>query len=82
MKRKIEFSNTARKDIEYHRKSGNQAILNKINSLILEISETPFSGTGKPEPLKYDLSGIRTSSWSIWLTTASWIRVWIIPSIK
>jgi toxin YoeB len=56
MKRKIEFSNTARKDIVYHRKSGNQAILNKINSLILEISETPFSGTGKPEPLKYDLS--------------------------
>jgi toxin YoeB len=57
MKRKIEFSDAARKDIEYHRKSGKPAILNKINTLILEISETPFSGTGKPEPLKYDLSG-------------------------
>jgi len=29
----------------------------KIISLITEISENPFSGTGKPEPLKHDLKG-------------------------
>ena len=32
-------------------------ILRKINSLIQEIQRTPFRGKGKPEPLKFDLSG-------------------------
>jgi toxin YoeB len=32
-------------------------ILGKINSLITEISRDPFHGTGKPEPLKGNLSG-------------------------
>jgi toxin YoeB len=29
----------------------------KINSLIKEVLRTPFEGTGKPEPLKNELSG-------------------------
>ena len=29
----------------------------KINDLIKEIERTPFTGTGKPEALKYSLSG-------------------------
>ncbi len=29
----------------------------KINGLIREILREPFSGTGKPEPLKFDLAG-------------------------
>ncbi len=33
-------------------------ILRKINSLIKEIQKTPFKGKGKPEPLKFDLSGL------------------------
>lgn len=33
-------------------------ILKKINELIKDISRTPFEGIGKPEPLKYDLSGL------------------------
>jgi toxin YoeB len=32
-------------------------VLHKINDLIKEIQRTPFEGKGKPEPLKYDLSG-------------------------
>ncbi|MGB3779523.1 MAG: Txe/YoeB family addiction module toxin [Tunicatimonas sp.] len=32
-------------------------ILKKINALIKEIMRTPFEGRGKPEPLKYDLTG-------------------------
>ena len=32
-------------------------ILEKINDLIKEIERTPFTGKGKPEPLKYSLSG-------------------------
>jgi toxin YoeB len=29
----------------------------RIIKLIKEIQKTPFSGTGKPEPLKHELSG-------------------------
>ena len=32
-------------------------IFSKIGSLIKEIARTPFTGTGKPEPLKGNLSG-------------------------
>ena len=32
--------------------------LRKINTLLMEIQRTPFEGTGKPEPLKGDLSGL------------------------
>lgn len=33
-------------------------VLKKLNSLIREIQRTPFEGKGKPEPLKYDLTGL------------------------
>jgi len=33
-------------------------ILKKINGIIKEIQRTPYEGLGKPEPLKYDLSGL------------------------
>lgn len=33
-------------------------MLEKISALIDEMKETPFSGTGKPEPLKHHLAGI------------------------
>jgi len=32
-------------------------MLRKINELIKDIKRNPFEGKGKPEPLKYDLSG-------------------------
>ncbi|NEQ69226.1 MAG: Txe/YoeB family addiction module toxin [Symploca sp. SIO2D2] len=32
-------------------------ILKRINLLIQDIKRSPFEGIGKPEPLKYDLSG-------------------------
>ena len=44
-------------DIEKHKKAGNKAVLNKILSLLEEIKEHPLTGTGKPEPLKYELTG-------------------------
>ncbi|WP_456386934.1 Txe/YoeB family addiction module toxin [Profundibacter sp.] len=34
-----------------------RAILRKISALIKECQRHPFEGTGKPEPLKGDLSG-------------------------
>lgn len=33
-------------------------ILRKINELIRDIHWNPYEGKGKPEPLKYDLSGL------------------------
>jgi toxin YoeB len=55
---RIDFTKQAQNDIDFHKKSGNKAILKKVLSLIDELSEHPFEGTGKPEALKYELSGL------------------------
>jgi toxin YoeB len=34
-----------------------KTILKRINSLIKDITRTPFEGLGKPEPLKYQYQG-------------------------
>lgn len=34
-----------------------KANIKRINNLIKTIQRTPFEGIGKPEPLKYDLTG-------------------------
>lgn len=34
-----------------------ERMVKKINELIKDIRRTPFEGKGKPEPLKYNLSG-------------------------
>ncbi len=53
----IDFSVKAKADLEFWIKSGNKGILNKIYALIKDIQLHPFEGIGKPEPLKYELSG-------------------------
>ncbi|MCF0061460.1 Txe/YoeB family addiction module toxin [Dyadobacter chenwenxiniae] len=53
----IEFTQKAEIQLQYWKRSGNEAILKKIRSLISSILETPFDGIGKPEPLKHELSG-------------------------
>lgn len=35
-----------------------KAALKRINALIKDTLRTPFDGIGKPEPLRYDLSGL------------------------
>lgn len=47
----------AQKDRDYWKKSGNEAIMNRITALLKDIMEHPYTGIGKPEPLKYDLAG-------------------------
>ena len=54
---KITLSEQARKEYLYFSQSGNKAILNKVAALLNDIAEHPYTGLGKPEPLKYDLSG-------------------------
>ncbi len=53
----LNFSNQAIKDIEYHKKSGNKPFLKKLFILLEELYDHPLSGTGKPEPLKHNLTG-------------------------
>jgi toxin YoeB len=53
----IEFSDKAKADLDFWRKSGNKGILNKIYSLIEDIQLHPYEGIGKPEQLKHQLSG-------------------------
>lgn len=54
---KIIYSENAKADLDFHAKNGNKKLLLKIFELIGNISETPFEGLGKPEPLKYGLTG-------------------------
>lgn len=52
----ISFTQTAFEDYQNWSKE-DKAIFKKINSLIKEVLRNPFTGTGKPEPLKHELSG-------------------------
>ena len=54
---RITLSEQARKEYLYFVQSGNKAILNKIQTLLEDIAEHPYTGIGKPEPLKYELAG-------------------------
>lgn len=58
MKYKLEFSKTALSDIEKHKKSGDKAILKRIEKLLIELMKHPKTGTGQPERLKYNLQGL------------------------
>lgn len=51
------FSDTAKEDIAYWKKSGNKGVQKKIQTLIEDIKKNPFEGIGKPEELKHNLSG-------------------------
>ena len=54
----IAYTIEAQADLEYWKKKGTDAIRGKISQLIESISETPYSGVGKPEPLRYELAGL------------------------
>ena len=53
----IELYKDAKEDLAYWKKSGNKAIQKKIQQLFTDMKNHPFEGIGKPEPLKYELSG-------------------------
>jgi toxin YoeB len=53
---KLIFSESAWDDYLYWQKM-DKKLLKKVNELIQAIMREPFTGIGKPEPLKYDLSG-------------------------
>ncbi len=52
----IVFSQTALNQLTSF-KTGNQKLVFKVLELIEDIQKNPWSGIGKPEPLKHELSG-------------------------
>jgi toxin YoeB len=53
----VAFDELAMKDLQFWKDSGNIAIQKKIQKLLSDIQESPYTGIGKPELLKYDLAG-------------------------
>jgi toxin YoeB len=53
----IIFSEKAQNDLEYWKKINNEKIQRRITELLKSILQMPFSGIGKPEPLRHNLSG-------------------------
>jgi toxin YoeB len=53
---KIQFSQDAREDLRYWIAADTKTP-QKILDLLKECQRTPFSGTGKPEPLRNELKG-------------------------
>ena len=57
MSYELVFTQKALDGVEKLKKTGNKALLRKLKSLLIELSDHPFSGTGQPEQLKHDLTG-------------------------
>ena len=53
----IIYQKRALEDLDFWKKSGNKQIQKKITELLEDIVQHPFTGIGKPEPLKYELQG-------------------------
>ncbi len=53
----VVFFDQARKDIDFWKKSGQKKIMTRITDLLNDIQKHAYSGIGKPEELKHDLSG-------------------------
>ena len=60
----VEYKKKALEDREYWKQKGDGKIKHRISELIEDICRHPFTGIGKPEPLKYELSGL----WSCRIT--------------
>ena len=52
---KVVFTKEALKQYDDWISDGNEKVLDRIDRLLDSIVETPFAGTGKPEPLKYSV---------------------------
>ena len=57
MSYQLDITSQAVQDIAAHKKSGNKALLTKLLVLLEELTEHPFTGTGKPEALRHELAG-------------------------
>ena len=56
MSYKIAFLLQARKDFDEWKRTDGKTV-EKIKGILRDIAEHPYAGIGKPEPLKYNLTG-------------------------
>ncbi|TRZ78725.1 MAG: Txe/YoeB family addiction module toxin [Chitinophagaceae bacterium] len=54
----IELTDNAIADITYWKLNNQIKIIKRINALLENILSTPYTGIGKPEPLKFKLAGL------------------------
>ncbi|MEO6287047.1 MAG: Txe/YoeB family addiction module toxin [Dyadobacter sp.] len=54
----VTFSDRAKKDLSFLHKSGGKSLIKRIERIFEELGENPYSGIGKPEQLKNNLSGL------------------------
>lgn len=54
---RIVFTHEAQQQYRFFVKCGNTKIVDKINRLIADIAEHPYTGIGKPEALRFSLAG-------------------------
>jgi len=53
----IKLTPPAERDLNHWKKTNNQQVLKRIRELLESILASPFIGIGKPEALKYQLTG-------------------------
>lgn len=54
----VKYTPTALEDRDFWKRSGQKIVIEKITNLIIDISEHPTTGIGKPEQLKHRLFGL------------------------
>ena len=54
---RIEITDLAKSQLAKHYKSGNKGTIKKIEKILIELSKHPYTGIGKPEALKENLTG-------------------------
>lgn len=81
-KYKIRYTPEAQEDLEYWHGQDKKTLI-RILKLIDNIEETPFTGIGKPEPLRHGLSG----AWSRRIDTTNRLvyevdgdEIWILAA--
>ena len=58
MKYSLVLSDNALEDIKALKSTDNKAIIIKMSTLLEELIDHPYTGTGKPEQLKNNLTGL------------------------
>ncbi len=54
----VAYTDKAKEDLVFWKKSGNSTIQKKITQLLFSIEQNPFAGIGKPEQLRFELTGL------------------------
>ena len=53
----VDIADNAKEDMRFWHKVGDESVIEKIKKLLIELSEHPKTGTGRPERLKGNLAG-------------------------